>query len=70
MTLGNAASRVVAALSESGESGKLEPDGYGQPRSVSISGTDVTWIALVHPATPAVWQERHRQWLVEGAFRF
>ncbi len=70
VSLGNAASRVVAALSESDKSGKLEPDDYGRPRPVSISGTDVIWIALVHPATPAVWQERHRQWLVEGAFRF
>lgn len=70
VTLGNAASRVVANLSQTGQTGKLARDGYGEPSTVSISGTEFIWIALVHPATPAVWQARHQEWLVGGAFRF
>ena len=69
VTLGNAASRVIASLGQTGRTGKLSQDGYGLPSTVDISGTQFAWIALVHPATPAVWQERHREWLAGDAFR-
>lgn len=70
VTLGNAASRVIASLSQTGRTGKLVQERYGEPSTVHISGTRLAWIALVHPGTPAGWQERHQEWLASGAFRF
>lgn len=68
VSLGNAASRVVAALAGLSGSGKLAADGYAKPREVKIGGTSCTWIAAVHPATPAAWQARHQAWLASGGF--
>jgi uracil-DNA glycosylase len=70
VTLGNAAARVVASLAGAAGPGKLVEDGYGRPSTVSISGVELSWIALVHPATPAVWQERHQAWLANDGFTF
>lgn len=69
VTLGNAASRVIATLAGTTDSGRLVEAGYGHPSSVTISSVNVSWIALVHPATPAVWQERHSTWLANGGFK-
>lgn len=68
VTLGNAASRVIAKLAGATDSGQLVEEGYGQPSTVSISNVEFSWIALVHPATPKVWQERHQAWLANGGF--
>lgn len=68
VTLGNAASRIVTALAGHGGSGKLTADAYGTPQEIEIGGTSCTWIAAVHPATPAVWQTRHADWLTNGGF--
>ena len=47
MTLGNAASRVVASLAGATGPGKLVEDGYGKPSTVSIAGcSSRPWIAL------------------------
>ncbi len=62
VTLGNAAARVVAALSGHPD-GRLEPGTYDVPRTASIGGRSVTWHALVHPAVRAPWVERHDSWL-------
>jgi len=70
VTLGNAASRVIAGLSQTGGTGKLTQDGYGEPSTLYISGAQSVWIALVHPATPAVWQARHQEWLAGKGFQF
>jgi uracil-DNA glycosylase len=68
VTLGNAASRIVTALAGLTGSGKLTTDAYATPQEVKIGGTSCTWIAAVHPATPAVWQSRHAAWLANGGF--
>jgi hypothetical protein len=70
VTLGNAASRVIASMSRTPGTGKLTPDKYGQPSKANISGSQFDWIAMVHPATPAVWQERHQEWLGGAPFSF
>lgn len=63
VSLGNAAARVVGALaSRSDRESVLRPDGYGQERRVLVAGLEVVWRALVHPATPRVWAERHALW--------
>jgi hypothetical protein len=49
-------------------SGKLTTDAYAIPQEVKMGGTSCTWIAAVHPATPAVWQSRHAVWLANGGF--
>lgn len=68
VTLGNAAARVVASLAGAADSGALSADTYGTPRAVTIGGVRTTWLAAVHPATPAVWQARHATWLADGGF--
>lgn len=68
VTLGNAASRVISSLAGAAGSGKLTPDGYGTPSIVTVAGIEVSWIALVHPATPQVWQDRHQEWLSSQGF--
>ena len=40
VTLGNAASRVVASLADATGPGKLVEDGYGKPSTVSIAGVE------------------------------
>ena len=69
VTLGNAAARVVNKLANNNGRGSLNPDTYGRPVDVTILGTPTRWIALVHPATPTVWQTRHQEWLDGGGFR-
>ena len=68
VTLGNAASRVITRLAGAAGSGKLTADGYGRPLPLSVAGIDLSWIALVHPAAPAVWQGRHQAWLSSRGF--
>jgi hypothetical protein len=68
VTLGNAAARVIQRLAEEPGSGKLVPNQYGSARTVTLGGRQLRWLALVHPATPQVWQERHRDWLAESGF--
>jgi hypothetical protein len=63
VTLGNAASRVLSALAGQGRKGALRPEGYGRATSVTVSSIGAAWVALVHPATPKIWQERHQAWL-------
>ena len=70
VTLGNAASRVITSLAGAAGSGKLNQDGYGRPSTVTVSGVKLSWIALVHPATPGVWQGRHETWLSNRGFAF
>lgn len=70
VTLGNAASRVISNLAGVPGSGTLTTDGYGTPSKVSIAGIDLSWVALVHPATPPVWQERHQAWLSTDRITF
>lgn len=68
VTLGNAASRVVNILSGASGKGTLVPDVYGVPSKVAVSGVQTSWVALVHPATPPVWQARHQDWLADKGF--
>ncbi|QKE84409.1 hypothetical protein [Arthrobacter sp. NEB 688] len=63
VTLGNAAARVVAALSGQPD-GALDDATYEKPRSAIIGARTLTWHALVHPAVRAPWVERHDQWVV------
>ncbi|WP_183098721.1 uracil-DNA glycosylase family protein [Nocardioides pelophilus] len=70
VTLGNAASRVIASFAGAAVSGKLTQDGYGRPSIVTLAGIELSWIALVHPATPTVWQRRHQAWLSGQGFTF
>ncbi|HMM96297.1 hypothetical protein [Phycicoccus sp.] len=62
VTLGNAAARVVAALSGQ-RGGALDGAGYETPRSATIGGRTLVWHALVHPAVRAPWVERHDSWV-------
>jgi hypothetical protein len=68
VTLGNAASRVVTRLAAQDGAGTLTAGRYGLPRTVTLGAVTTQWVALVHPATPSVWQERHRAWLESGGF--
>jgi hypothetical protein len=61
---------VITSLAGAEGSGNLVEDGYGAPSTVSISGIELSWIALVHPATPKVWQARHQAWLANKGFSF
>jgi len=70
VTLGNAASRVLNSLAGAAGPGKLIQDGYGRASTVTVGGIELSWIALVHPATPAAWQARHQDWLSSGGFTF
>lgn len=70
VTLGNAASRVISNLAGVAGPGTLTQDGYGMPSTVTVSGIELSWVALVHPATPAVWQGRHQAWLSSRGFTF
>ena len=69
VTLGNAASRVTHALGDTEGSATLRPDVYGDAFEITLSGRRLRWVALVHPATPQVWQERHQTWLNNGGFK-
>jgi uracil-DNA glycosylase len=63
VTLGNAAARVLAALGGQPDNGAvLDADTYGRERQVVIAGKTLRWQALVHPATPRVWADRHLTW--------
>jgi uracil-DNA glycosylase len=63
VTLGNAAARVLAGVGgEPGRQAVLRADSYGQERQVILGGRAFRWQALVHPATPLAWAERHRAW--------
>ena len=68
ITLGNAAARVINSLAGRGGRGTLTPDTYGHSVDVTISRTRTKWVALVHPATPPLWQTRHQQWLASSGF--
>jgi hypothetical protein len=68
VTLGNAASRVVNGLSGAGGKGTLRPDVYGRAKEITTSNLCVSWVALVHPATPRRWQARHQEWLSDEGF--
>ena len=64
ITLGNAATRVVAGLAGQRERGaSLRPDSYGQARTVVLDRRRYEWQALVHPAPPREWAARHSVWL-------
>jgi uracil-DNA glycosylase len=64
ITLGNAAARVLAGLTGTIEGdARLKADSYGQPRHLVLNGRAVAWQALVHPATPRIWAERHSAWI-------
>jgi hypothetical protein len=63
VTLGNAAARVIAALGSRPGQSVLRPDSYGEDRHVMLGGRSFCWIALVHPATPREWADRHRAWI-------
>jgi uracil-DNA glycosylase len=63
ITLGNAAARVLAGLAGLPErSAVLRPETYGEERHIEVDGHRLRWQALVHPATPRVWAERHTAW--------
>jgi hypothetical protein len=68
VTLGDAAARVVAAMSEWQGTGKLSTTPYGVPRDITLAGVPVRWSALIHPAARGEWQERHQKWLDAGGF--
>jgi uracil-DNA glycosylase len=70
VTLGSAASRVISSLAGVPGSATLKADSYGAASSISIAGIDLSWVALVHPATPPVWQERHQAWLSADGLAF
>lgn len=64
VTLGNAAGRVVAALAGLPDhDGILRADTYGAEHPITLGGRTLAWRALVHPATPKVWAERHARWI-------
>lgn len=63
VTLGNAAARVVAAMSGQA-GGALDETTYEEPRLATIGDRNLTWHALVHPAVRAPWVERHDQWIL------
>lgn len=68
VSLGNAAARVINHLAGEDGTGTLSPDGYGRAKSITISGLRTSWVALVHPATPQIWQRRHEDWLRATGF--
>lgn len=64
VTLGNAAARVLASLGGRPDlEAVLTPDTYGKERELTIKGLTLKWQALVHPATPQVWADRHTDWV-------
>jgi hypothetical protein len=62
VTLGNAACRVVHALS-SADQKRLSLTDYGDRRTVKVGGHAHEWLALAHPAAPRRYQVAHREWL-------
>jgi len=73
VSLGNAALRVVAALSACADAPrKLSPDPalYGKPLKASVAGTTFEWIPLAHPAAPAPYQRAHAAWSSAQTSRF
>lgn len=68
VTLGDAAARVVAAMSDWRGSGKLSTTTYGVPRVITLAGVPVRWFALIHPAARGEWQKKHQGWLKVGGF--
>lgn len=69
VTLGQAASRVLAHLADLPHLGRLQPDTYGRPIPIALDGSDVTWFPLVHPAVRDPWKTRHNDWLAAGGFK-
>jgi uracil-DNA glycosylase len=64
VTLGNAAARVLARLGgQPDKEAVLDAETYGRERQVVIAGRSIRWQALVHPATPRVWADRHLAWV-------
>ena len=61
-TLGNAAARVFAELVGLPQQ-KLSPDPYGIVRIVDVSGREVRWYPLAHPAAPEAYQAAHADWV-------
>lgn len=68
ITLGDAAARVIAAMSDRPGTGKISTAPYGLPRQIHIANMDVTWFALIHPAARGTWQQAHNDWLDRGGF--
>jgi uracil-DNA glycosylase len=62
ITLGNAAARVLGALSGSPAGATLHVDTYGKDRHIRIAEVSCRWQALIHPAAPHIWQRRHEEW--------
>ncbi len=65
ITLGNAALKVVRALTSASGPTRLDhnPSTYGARASVSVLGHSVEWISLAHPAAPSPYQRVHDRWL-------
>lgn len=68
ITLGDAAARVVAVMSDWQGTGKVSSTPYAAPRSITLAGVTVQWFALIHPAARGGWQDRHKAWRAEGGF--
>jgi uracil-DNA glycosylase len=63
VTLGNAAARVLAGLGgQTGRGFALTPATYGRERNIVLGQRTFRWQALVHPATPKAWADRHSTW--------
>jgi hypothetical protein len=72
VSLGNAALRVLAALSGCADSPrKLSPDAtaYGKRLNATAGGATFEWIPLAHPASPAPYQRAHATWLAAESSR-
>jgi hypothetical protein len=70
VSLGNAALRVVAGLSDAaGHPRKLSPnrDLYGRRLRGRIAGQSFDWIPLGHPASPPAYQQAHAAWAASEA---
>lgn len=69
VTLGNAALRVLAEITEheGRPPSKLGLDEYGQERTSRVAGRRVRWLPLAHPAAPDVYQRAHDGWARRSA---
>jgi hypothetical protein len=65
VTLGNAALRVLRAVTESKSGpGKLHPDDrYGAMHPLAIGKRHTLWLALTHPEAAPSYAEAHTRWL-------
>jgi hypothetical protein len=68
VTLGNAAGRVIASLSDNRDFKRLAADDYATPREITFCGSTMTWVPLAHPAAPKRYQDLHAAWLARGGF--